>query len=103
MLLIIDMLVDFLDRWPEADRARLVAAVLPLVQAFRTAEHPILWVRQEFAPDLSDAFLEMRQKNIRITIKGTEGSKIIPELIPHPQDRHIIKKTLQRIFRNRAG
>jgi hypothetical protein len=34
----------------------------------------------------------MRQKNIRITIKGTPGCKIVPELAPHPKDHHLIKK-----------
>ena len=98
MLLIVDMLVDFLDRWPDADRARLVEAVLSLVHAFRAAGHPIIWVRQEFEPDLSDAFLEMRHKNIRITIRGTGGCKIIPELIPHPDDPHVIKKRYSAFF-----
>jgi nicotinamidase-related amidase len=67
VLLIIDMLIDFLDPWPEADRTRLVDAVRSLVQEFRAARHPIIWVRQEFEPDLSDAFLEMRRKNTRIS------------------------------------
>jgi len=98
MLLIIDMLVDFLDPWPVADRVPLVDAVQSLVQAFRAAGHPIIWVRQEFEPDLSDAFREMQQKNTRITIKGTPGCKLIPELIPDPNDSHIIKKRYSAFF-----
>jgi nicotinamidase-related amidase len=97
-LLIIDMLVDFLDPWSEADRAPLVAAIQSLAQAFRTAGRPIIWVRQEFEPDLSDAFREMRRKNIRITIKGTQGCKIVPELTPHPDDLYVVKKRYSAFF-----
>ena len=100
-LLIIDMLVDFLDPWADADRAPLVAAIQSLAQAFRAARHPIIWVRQEFEPDLSDAFREMRRKTIRITIKGTPGCKIVPELTPHADDLHVIKKRYSAFFGTR--
>jgi nicotinamidase-related amidase len=98
MLLVIDMLVDFLDRWPPAERATLVAAIGALADAFRAAGHPVVWVRQEFAPDLADAFLEMRRDNIRITIAGTPGSRIIPELAPGPDDLHVVKKRYSAFF-----
>jgi nicotinamidase-related amidase len=101
MLLVIDMLVDFLDPWPEADRATLVGAIRSLAEAFRAAGHPIAWVRQEFESDLSDAFGEMRRDNIRVTIKGTSGCKIIPELVPHPDDLHIVKKRYSAFFRTK--
>src|SRR5262249_51555893 len=98
MLLVIDVLVDFLDPRPETDRVELVKAIGALVQACRAAGHPIAWVRQEFEPDLSDALREVRQKNIPITIKGTEGCKIIPELIPHAGESQIIKKRYSAFF-----
>jgi maleamate amidohydrolase len=101
MLLIIDMLVDFLDPWAEADRASLVDAIRSLAQAFRAAGHPIIWVRREFEADLTDAFYEMRHKNIRITIRGTQGCKIIPELLPHPDDPHVINKRYSAFFGTR--
>jgi nicotinamidase-related amidase len=69
MLLIIDMLNDFLDDWSTTDRASLVEGVRSLTEMFRAARQPIVWVRQEFEPDLSDAFQEMRRKNIRITCR----------------------------------
>lgn len=65
MLLVIEMLADFLDRWPADERAALVAAIDALVGAFRAARRPVVWVRQESAPDLADAFREMRRDNIR--------------------------------------
>jgi maleamate amidohydrolase len=98
MLLVIDMLLDFLDRWPVAERVTLVAAIHRLIDAFRAAGHPVVWVRQEFAPDLSDAFREMRRDNIRVTIKGTEGCRIIPELAPAADDLHVIKKRYSAFF-----
>ena len=99
MLLIIDMLNDFLDDWSTTDRASLVEGVRSLTEMFRAARQPIVWVRQEFEPDLSDAFQEMRRKNIRITIKGTQGAKIIPELMPGSEDHHVIKKRYSAFFR----
>jgi nicotinamidase-related amidase len=98
MLLVIDMLADFLDRWPAAERAALVAAIGGLTDGFRAAGHPVVWVRQEFAPDLSDAFREMRRDNIRVTIAGTEGSRIIPELAPGADDLQVIKKRYSAFF-----
>ncbi len=98
MLLIIDMLNDFLDRWSTTDRASLIGGVQSLAEMFRTARRPIVWVRQEFEPDLSDAFQEMRLKNVRITIKGTRGAKIVPELTPRSEDHHVIKKRYSAFF-----
>ncbi len=98
MLLVIDMLVDFLDRWPAADRAALVAAIGALIDAFRAAGHPIVWVRQEFAPDLSDAFGEMRRDDIRVTIEGTPGCTIIPELVSAAGDPVVVKKRYSAFF-----
>jgi maleamate amidohydrolase len=98
VLLIIDVLIDFLDPWPKTDRALLIDAIRSLAHVFRDAGYPIIWVRQEFAPDLSDAFLEMRRRNMRITIKGTRGSRIVPELAPLPEDHHVVKKRYSAFF-----
>jgi len=98
VLLLIDMLGDFLDSWQHADRAQLVDAIRTLVHGFRAAGRPIIWVRQEFEPDLSDAFKEMRREHIRVTIKGTRGSQIIPELTPLPKDPQVIKKRYSAFF-----
>jgi len=55
-------------------------------------------VRQEFEPNLEDAFPEMKAKGISITIKGTAGCQIIPELVPDPSDRIIVKKRYSAFF-----
>ncbi|NEJ02568.1 cysteine hydrolase [Rhizobium ruizarguesonis] len=53
---------------------------------------PVIWVRQEFRPDLSDAFLEMRDNDIKIAIEGIRGTQLHPDLDWNPNDVTIIKK-----------
>lgn len=91
-LIVIDMLNDFLDRWESLPRQRLTASINQLIGIMRNAGRPVIWVRQEFEPDLSDAFPEMRTKGIRITIKGTWGSQIVPEFATDPSDAVVVKK-----------
>src|SRR5262245_46971488 len=92
-LLVIDLLNDFFRNDPLASRRReLVTATNSLIQGFRKHRQPTIWVRQEFRPDLSDAFLEMRKENVKITIAGTEGAQILSELDVQSDDTVIIKK-----------
>src|SRR5262245_66443695 len=100
LLLVIDLLNDYF-RPPNplaAQRAALVAAVNRLAAAFRQAGQPIIWVRQEFAPDLSDAFLRARRENHRVTIAGTDGCELLPELKRHALDKVLIKKRYSAFF-----
>ena len=92
VLIVIDMLSDFLDQWEGDVRLRLTRSINELVQSIRRADCPVIWIRQEFDPDLRDAFPEMRAKGIRITIKGTPGCQIVPELTPVSTDTIIVKK-----------
>ncbi len=79
-LLIIDMLNDFLDRM-EAERVGgLVASTNRLIGAFRSVRLPVIWVGNAFKADLSDAFLEMRDKGIFVAIEGTRGAEIVETL-----------------------
>jgi nicotinamidase-related amidase len=89
VLIVIDMLRDFLDEWPSNSREKLVQSTKKLVSMVRECGYPVIWVRQEFQPDLSDAFLEMRAKRIPITIKGTPGCQIVPELPIGPSEKAI--------------
>lgn len=97
-ILVIDLLNDFLDQWDEEERAILISRTNELIDHFRAAELPIIWVRQEFEPDLSDAFLEMREKGIRITIRGTIGAQFCAELHQHDGDHFVIKKRYSAFF-----
>ena len=99
VFLVIDVLNDFFCNRPLAGRRReLVSAINQLARHFREGGQPIIWIRQEFESDLSDAFLEMRKENIRITIKDTEGAQILPELDVQSVDKVIVKKRYSAFF-----
>ena len=104
-LLIIDMLNDFFRQHARLaeQRPRLVAAVNALAEAFREHGQPVFWVRQEFAPDLHDAFLEMRKHDLRVTIAGTDGCELLPELDRRPADQTIVKKRYSAFFGTELG
>lgn len=99
-LLVIDMLVDFFERRPElsAQRARLAASTNALADAARAAGQAVIWVRQEFRPDLADAFLDMRRGNVAVTIAGTAGAELLPELRRADGDRVVVKKRYSAFF-----
>ena len=99
-LLIVDVLVDFFERIPAlaVQRPRLVAATNELTSAFRQAGLPVIWVRQEFRADLSDAFLDMRRRGIAITIAGTGGADILPELSRAADDHVVVKKRYSAFY-----
>ena len=99
-LLIIDMLNDFFQQHSHLgeQRSSLALSINTLVRAFRAHAQPVIWIRQEFAPDLSDAFSEMRKYHISATIAGTEGCKLLPELDYHPTDTTIVKKRYSAFF-----
>ena len=98
VLIVIDMLHDFLESWEPDRKEGLVHSINELVSVMRSLGHPVIWVRQEFEPDLRDAFPEMRAKGIRITIKGTRGCEIIPELALAPSDIVIVKKRYSAFY-----
>ena len=90
---VIDMLNDCfghieLDR----KRAALCSSINQLTALARQNKLPVIWVRQEFEPDLSDAFLDMKRENIRMFIKGTPGARILDELVRDASDIEIVKK-----------
>jgi nicotinamidase-related amidase len=98
-LIVIDMVNDFLAKWPEGAKTRLLAATNDLIRIMRQLEHPIIWVRQEFEPDLRDAFPEMISKEIRITIRGTDGCQIVSSLDIIPSDPVVVKKRYSAFFK----
>ena len=98
VLMVIDMLRDFLEQWDPVRKARLVQSINELVGVVRSSAHPVIWVRQGFEPDLRDALPEMRAKGIRITIKGTPGCEILSELAVSPSDLVIIKKRYSAFY-----
>lgn len=97
-LIVIDMLNDFLQSWEPAAKERLVRSTNALLSMMRNRQRPVIWVRQEFRPDLSDAFPEMREKGIRITIEGTRGCQIASELTVDSSDVVLIKKRYSTFY-----
>jgi nicotinamidase-related amidase len=91
-LLIIDMQNDYIAGWTVGARERLTAAIASVIARARTQGIPIVWITTEFREDLSDAFLEMKNKNLRLVIEGTKGAGIVAELEPCPTDLRITKK-----------
>lgn len=98
-LVIIDIINDYLDHWSADKAARLIGETNKLAVAFREAGLPVIWVRPEFRPDLSDAFLEMRDKNLKIAIEGTSGAQFHAGLDWEPSDTTIVKKRYSAFYR----
>jgi nicotinamidase-related amidase len=98
VLIVIDMQNDFLARWEPAARAALIVSINDLAAIVRRAGRPVIWIRQEFEPDLRDALPEMRLKGIRIVIKETEGCRLHAGLEVAATDRVIIKKRYSAFF-----
>jgi nicotinamidase-related amidase len=101
-LIVIDMLNDsFNDSRLGVRRDELIGAVNQLVEAFRQSGQPVIWVRQEFAPDLSDAFAVMRKLDLHTCIAGTEGAEFLPGLHIRTEDLVIVKKRFSAFFGTR--
>lgn len=103
-LLILDLLEDFFDPaiWPSSElparRKELAGAAHAVVNAFRARGRPVLWIRQEFEPDLSDAPPHIRDRERRYTVKGTPGAAILSELRPGPDEPVLVKKRFSAFF-----
>ncbi|HEX8719913.1 MAG TPA: isochorismatase family cysteine hydrolase [Pyrinomonadaceae bacterium] len=95
----IDMLNDSFGH-PELDRVRaaLCSSINQLTALARAKGFPVIWVRQEFEPDLSDAFLDMKRENIRMFIRGTPGPLILDELVRGGSDIEVVKKRYSMFY-----
>lgn len=104
VLIVIDLVQDYFNPalWPNSQlpesRQRLVTATNELAAPFRAKNLPIIWFRQEFAPDLSDAFLHVKFSGKSYAIQGTAGSQLLPELQVAPEDRILVKKRYSAFY-----
>jgi nicotinamidase-related amidase len=99
-VLIIDVLQDFFKEGRLKDhRNQLATCINELVQVARDNGLPIIWVRQEFKDDLSDAFLAMKKSGHKITIAGTEGCQLLPEIHREKDDDEIVKKRYSAFYK----
>jgi nicotinamidase-related amidase len=99
-IFVIDMLNDCFGH-AELDRMRvaLCSSINQLTTFARQNGLPVIWIRQEFEPDLSDAFLDMKRENIRMFIKDTLGARILDELVRADSDIEIVKKRYSMFYR----
>src|SRR5207248_37809 len=92
-ILLIDLLEDFFQEGRlKANRSTLVSHINDLTAVGRVSHLPIIWVRQAFKADLSDAFLGMRKTQTAITLENTPGSQLLSELERDPTDVEVVKK-----------
>ncbi len=97
-LIVIDMQNDFLDRLEVNCRAGLILKTNQLIDIFRASGCPVIWVQQLFSCDLSDAFLEMRDRRISVAIEGTAGAEIHSDLARRDEDTVVVKKRYSAFF-----
>ncbi len=97
-LIVIDMQNDFLDRLGDDSRADLILKTNQLIDIFRASGCPVIWVQQVLNPDLSDAFLEMRDQQTSVVIDGTAGAEIDSGLAQRDEDAVIVKKRYSAFF-----
>lgn len=99
VIFVIDMLNDcFGHESLMRKRAGLCDSINRLTAFARSKNFPVIWVRQEFEEDLSDAFLDMQKNNIKMFIRDTPGSQILDELIRKTSDIEIIKKRYSMFY-----
>ncbi len=98
-IFVIDMLNDCFGHAELAiKREVLCKSINELTEFARAHKIPVVWVRQEFEPDLSDAFLDQRRENIKMFIKGTSGPQILEELVRAECDHELIKKRYSMFY-----
>ncbi|MFA5211335.1 MAG: cysteine hydrolase [Patescibacteria group bacterium] len=99
-LIIIDLQEDFFkDKFLAKKRKKISNSVNKLVKIVRSKKIPIIWVKQEYENDLSDAPLYNRKNKKKITIKNTKGCQFLSELDYNEKDFLIIKKRFSAFFK----
>ncbi len=96
---IVDMQEDFfLHERLKANRDLLTKNINELASLTRSSNSLLIWVRQEYSPDLSDAPANVRENGIRIVISGTSGADFLKELEIHKEDATFVKKRYSAFF-----
>jgi nicotinamidase-related amidase len=99
-ILLIDLLEDYFQEGRlKANRSSLVGHINTLTAVGRASHLPIIWARQAFKADLSDAFLGMRKTQTAVTIENTPGSQLLSDLEQASTDLEVVKKRYSAFFR----
>ena len=106
-LIVIDLIEDYFDTsiWPSSvipfRRSILARSTNELVYGCRSAGARVIWVRQEFDEDMSDAFLHARSGGMRYAIRGTPGSRLLGEFELSEDDETLTKRRFSAFFETR--
>jgi len=97
--IIIDMQEDFFSHERlKKNKKILTEKINQLASITRTSGAHLIWIKQEFAQDLSNAPLEVRKKKINITVSGTPGAEILAQLTIEDTDSIIVKTRYSAFF-----
>src|SRR4051812_6086927 len=100
----VDLLEDFFSKPPLSERREALSIAVNDLSSFARAHgFPVVWVRQEFEPDLSDAIRSMRETGTSITIRGTAGCDVIKEIELDRSGAEMIKKRYRAFFGTGLG
>ncbi|MBU1864021.1 MAG: cysteine hydrolase [Candidatus Omnitrophica bacterium] len=99
VLIIIDVQQDFFDKERlSKNRKKLTTNINELTQFARSKNIPVIFVRQEFKEDMSDAPIPYQERGYKLTMANTKGSQLLPELVKDKTDHEIIKKRYSAFF-----
>lgn len=100
VLIIIDMQKDFFKKEElESQSQTLVNNINDLISKFRKSKLPIIWIKQTWKPDLSDAHLGNKRSGKKLVIEGTEGNQLLNKLDYRDDDYLVIKKRYSGFFK----
>ncbi len=101
-VLVIDMLNAFFQEGSALFEVKegLLKNINEIVDSAHKAQVPVVWVRQEYKHDLSDAPLINRKKNeLPSTIEGEPSAQLLPELHQKKEDQIVVKKRYSAFFK----
>ena len=99
-LIVVDMLNDFFKDNPmKKKKYVLTKKINNLVGIIREKNIPIIFIRQEFKKDISDAYLFMKKRKEINTIQGTVGAQILSGIKIEKRDVIIIKKRFSAFYK----
>ncbi len=99
-LVVIDMQKDFFKKEElENQRQTLVGNINELVCQFRQQAFLVIWIKQTWKPDLSDAHPINRKTGKKLVIEGTEGNELLDGLNFKDTDYLIEKKRYSGFFK----
>ena len=96
----VDTIQDyFTDPQMQEKRKSLTDNINQLCVTARENDVPVIWARQEFRSDMSDAYTGLRTSQTKLTVENTPGSQLLPELVVGENDTDLVKKRFSAFFK----